>query len=176
MYPVSVSARSQKISELFRYKTKLYEAGDRNERSDDSFVLFSPIFSLLHNGLRLTLTMICLLFSRRREKKSIIWRVFLLIPLQFHHVFSSRVLQKKIFITLFYDEIIISRRKKKEMKLEKFNTLWKHGAKGRLKGNVKRVLNMAQNTVVQKVLIIQNLAAVQIQQLQTNLGLPKPWF
>ena len=35
---------------------------------------------------------------------------------------------------------------------------------------------MAQNAVVQKLLIIQNLAAVQIQQLQINLGLPKPWF
>ena len=44
MYPVSVSACSQKNSELFRYKTKLYEAGDRNERSDYSFVLFSPHF------------------------------------------------------------------------------------------------------------------------------------
>ena len=36
--------------------------------------------------------------------------------------------------------------KKKEMKLEKFNTLL-HGAKGRIKANVKRVLNMVQNTV-----------------------------
>ena len=72
MYPVSVSACSPKNSEL---DIKLNsEAGDRNKRSDYSFVLFSPpIFSLLHNGLRLTLTMICLLFSRRREKKNLLY-------------------------------------------------------------------------------------------------------
>ena len=78
-------------------------------------------------------------FHEGEKKKSIIWRVFLLIPLQFHHVFSSRVLQKKIFITLFYDEIIISRRKKNETReIQHFMKAYLAWCQGKTKGECKK--------------------------------------